>query len=179
MYDADAFAHSYGKHVEMGEDLCMRQSILLRAQRRRASAKVVDEAVVAELLKKESDTVVDAYSFTEWPLPHERYEEWECHIYTYVQHLLDGYYGGAFDGGFGAPTENLRFPSAAAYNNWAYGFLKSGFPSDALGMLLRALEFDFNCSYVWHTLSETYQELGRKDKAEWALTEYHKLVQGS
>lgn len=170
-YDADAFVHSYHKDVVCYEDLCMRQSILFRARRRQAIANGEDRSIVDEFYEKERQQVIESFAWTEWPSPYESYEEWEAYIYTYVQHLLDE----QFETGFGKVTEQLQAPSAAALNNWAYGFLKSGVPSDALSVLFSALELDFNCRCVWHTLSEVYEALDQPDKVQWALNEFNKL----
>lgn len=173
VYESDRFVQDTGNSVITYEDISMRRSILYRTQRRQLindGVAMCDEAV-KELFDKECKEACDSHVWTEVPKPEDLYEEWEGFIYMHTQHLVDGYYGTGFRGCF----ESMRFPSAPAYNNWAYDLMKCGWLSDALGVLQSALEMDFECHYVWHTMSEVYETLGMADKAEWAVGEYRKI----
>ena len=173
IYDPNQFSHREGNAMFAFEDLDMRKSILYRTQRRRlvnTGLNANSEAVI-ELFRKERKAAAEAYVWAATPKPIDRYEEYEGVIYTYTQHLIDGY----FEEEFGRYTEDLRCPSADAYNNWGHGTLMAGWPSDALGILQSALEIDFESSYVWHTLSQTYEALGLESKMKWAMDEYKKI----
>ena len=174
VYEVERFVQDNGIPVITYEDTAMRRSILYRTQRRQLMNKgfARDEDAVKELFDKECKDAADSFVWTEVPTPEDSYDEWEGFVYTHAQHLVDGYFGTGFRG----CVEKMRFPSAPAYNNWAYDLLKCGWYSDALGVLQSALELDFECSYVWHTLSQTYEALGMADKASWALAEFRKLA---
>jgi tetratricopeptide (TPR) repeat protein len=174
-YEVGTFSSSIYSDSEITyEDKALRMSILYRARRRRfmGGGSAMSDADVKELFDLESREAADSFAWTEISASEDSYDEWEGFVYTHAQQLVDGYFGT----GFRNCIEEMRLPSAAAYNNWAYDLLKCGWYSDALGILQEALKLDFECTYVWHTMSQTYAALGMSDKACWALDEYSKLV---
>lgn len=173
LYKEGPFVQDRENLIPTYADRAMRKSILYRAQRRRLmdAGLTRDDSEVKELFDKESGEAFNFNTCTCFPVDFERYEDWECFFYTHAQYLIDGYFGS----GFRNCVEIIEFPSAAAYNNWAYDLLKCGFYSDALGVLQLALKSDFECYYVWHTMGQVYEALDMMEKAVWAFGEFEKL----
>ena len=127
--------------------------------------------LVETLFKRESDAIIDSYTWTDPPAVADSYDDWEGYIYSHTQLLLDGY----SNSGFSSVITRMRFPSATAYNNLAHEELLRGEYLNALKILKEALKLDFECQYAWYTMSEVYRAMGKMDKSEWALGMYHEL----
>ena len=172
MDESEAYSDYTAKQVVSYEDTCMRKSILYRAMRRQLinGAEPIDSDRIERLFEKETAAYCEAYECTEFPPPSDTYEEWESWIYTHVQYLIEGKFGEECRD----VLKNMVTPTAAAYNNWAYDLLKTNRPEEALDILNRALKLDFECVYVWDTLSLVYEKLSMPDKVEWARKEANK-----